>query len=83
MQNLSIYLRQKYDKAYYMDLAKIIKERRDKLGISQESLAQMAEVGIATLKDIERGKGNPRISTVEKIMEVLGMEMEFQIRKTV
>lgn len=66
-----------------MDLAKIIKERRDKLGISQESLAQMAEVGIATLKDIERGKGNPRISTVEKIMEVLGMEMEFQIRKTV
>ncbi len=66
-----------------MDLAKIIKERRDKLGISQESLAQMAEIGIATLKDIERGKGNPRISTVEKIMEVLGMEMEFQIRKTV
>ncbi len=66
-----------------MDLAQIIKERRDKLGISQESLAQMAEVGIATLKDIERGKGNPRISTIEKIMEVLGLEMVFRIRKTV
>ncbi len=66
-----------------MNLAPIIKERREKLGISQESLSQMAEIGIATLKDIERGKGNPRLSTIEKIMTVLGMEMEFHIRKTV
>ncbi len=66
-----------------MNLASIIKERREKLGISQESLSQMAEIGIATLKDIERGKGNPRFSTIEKIMSVLGMEIEFHVRKTV
>ncbi len=66
-----------------MNLANIIKERRAKLNISQSDLAQMADVGIATVKDIERGQGNPRLTTVVKIMEVLGMEMDFHIRKTV
>lgn len=66
-----------------MNLANIIRERRAKLNISQSDLAQMADVGIATVKDIERGQGNPRLTTVVKIMEVLGMEMGFHIRKTV
>ncbi len=66
-----------------MNIADIIKERRAKLNITQGDLAQMAEVGVATVKDIERGMGNPRLSTVSKIMEVLGMEMDFHIRKTV
>ena len=66
-----------------MNLANIIKERRAKLNISQSDLAQMADGGIATVKDIERGQGNPRLTTVVKIMEVLGMEMDFHIRKTV
>lgn len=66
-----------------MNLANIIRERRAKLSISQSDLAQMADVGIATVKDIERGQGNPRLTTVVKIMEVLGMEIGFHIRKTV
>lgn len=66
-----------------MNLANIIKERRAKLSISQSALAQMADVGIATVKDIERGQGNPRLTTVVKIMEVLGMDIDFHIRKTV
>ncbi|MCI7178563.1 MAG: helix-turn-helix domain-containing protein [Bacteroidales bacterium] len=43
----------------------------------------MADVGIATVKDIERGQGNPRLTTLLKIMEVLGMDIDFHIRKTV
>lgn len=66
-----------------MNLASTIRERRAELNISQSDLAQMADVGIATVKDIERGQGNPRLTTVVKIMEVLGMEMDFHIRKTV
>ena len=38
-----------------MNLANIIRERRVELNISQSDLAQMADVGIATVKDIERG----------------------------
>ena len=66
-----------------MSIQEVMKERRKKLGITQQDLAQMAEVGISTIKQIESGKGNPSLGTVEKIMEVLGMEIKFEVRKTV
>lgn len=66
-----------------MDLASTIKERRALFNLSQEDLAQMSEVGIATLKDIERGKANPSLSTISKLLDVLGMEINYRIRKTV
>lgn len=66
-----------------MDLKEVMKSRRKTLFISQLDLAEMAEVSLATVKDIERGKGNPSLATVNKIIEVLGMEMIFQVRQTV
>lgn len=60
-----------------------MKSRRKTLSISQLDLAEMAEVSLATVKDIERGKGNPSLATVNKIIEILGMEMIFQVRQTV
>ena len=64
-------------------LPDIMKSRRKILGISQRDLAEIAGVGVATIKDIERGKGNPSFSTVTKILDVLGMEVLFQVRQTV
>ena len=66
-----------------MILADIIKRRRAFLGLTQEDLAQMSEIGIATIKLIESNKGNPSLSTVGKIMDVLGMEIIYSIKKTV
>lgn len=66
-----------------MDLKDIMKERREILALTQQDLAEMAQVGLATVKDIERGKGNPALSTVYKILDVLGIEIEYQVRKTV
>ncbi len=66
-----------------MVLSDIIKSRRAKLRLSQVDLAEMAGVSLATVKDIERRKGNPSIRTVEKLLEVLGLEMEFRIRQTI
>ncbi len=60
-----------------------IKERRAQLKISQNDLAEMAGVSLATVKDIERGMGNPSIQTVEKILSVLGMEVVYRLRQTV
>jgi y4mF family transcriptional regulator len=65
-----------------MHIAAIIKERRARLGLSQQDLAEFAEVGIATVKDIERGKGNPSLHTLQKIMTVLGLEMIIQTKET-
>ena len=64
-----------------MGLREVVKERRGVLGISQLDLAEMSGVSLATVKDIERGVGNPSMKTVTRILEVLGLEMEFHIRK--
>lgn len=66
-----------------MELGDVIKSRRKTLAISQLDLAEMAGVGLATVKDIERKKGNPSMSTVLKILKVLGMEIVFRVRQTV
>ena len=60
-----------------------IKLRRKTIAISQRDLAEMADVGLATIKDIERGKGNPSLSTISRILDVLGMEVLFRVRQTV
>ncbi len=66
-----------------MYLSDVIKERRAKLDLSQADRAEMTGVSLATVKDIERGKGNPSLRTVEKLLEVLGLEIVFRIRQTV
>ena len=66
-----------------MELNEVMKKRRKELEISQLDLAEMAEVSLATEKDIERGKGNPSLNTVKRILMVLGMEIHYEIRKTV
>lgn len=60
-----------------------MKQRREMLDITQQDLAEMSQVAIATIKDIERGKGNPSLNTVKKILDVLGIEIEYRIRQTV
>ena len=66
-----------------MEFSEVMKKRRKELEISQLDLAEMAEVSLATVKDIERGKGNPSLNTVKRILMVLGMEIHYEIRRTV
>ena len=54
----------------------IIRERRKELGINQQELANLAGVGINSLVAIERGKGNPSLKTLLRILEVLGLEIK-------
>ena len=64
------------------ELMDIMKQRRETLSLTQQDLAEMSQVGLATIKDIERGKGNPALSTVKKSLDVLGIEIEYRIRQT-
>ncbi len=66
-----------------MDIGKTIKERRALLGISQQDLSDYAGVGISTVKDLERGVGNPSIDTLRKILDVVGLEIILQVKQTV
>ena len=47
-----------------MDIGTVIKERRALLGISQQDLSDYSGVGISTIKDLERGVGNPSLQTL-------------------
>lgn len=66
-----------------MDLKEIMKQRREILSLTQQDLAEMAQVGLATVKDIERGKGNPALDTVSKILDVLGVEINYSVKKVI
>lgn len=65
-----------------MEFYKVLKSRRSILRISQENLAEISEISLSTIKNIERGKGNPSLKTIEKIREVLGLEICLNVKKT-
>jgi len=67
---------------HFKDLIIQIKERREMLQVTQETLADLSGVGLRTLKQFESGKGNPTLLTVSKLADALGMELTFQIKKT-
>lgn len=65
---------------HFEGLIKTIKERRDVLQVTQETLAELSGVGLRTLKQFESGKGNPTLQTLQKIVDVLGMEVSLKLK---
>ena len=63
------------------ELCKVMKDRREALKVTQEHLAELSGVGLRTLKAIESGKGNPTIETLNKLTDVLGLELKLEIKK--
>ena len=64
-------------------IIKIIKERKDILRINQEYLAELSEVGIATLKRFESGKGNITLNNLQKIADILGLEITLELKNPI
>jgi len=62
-------------------LGQIIKTRRKELSITQPHLAELAQISTNTLYKLERGQGNPSLEVVNKLLEVLGMELMVVIKK--
>jgi transcriptional regulator with XRE-family HTH domain len=67
---------------HFEQLISQVKQRREELQVTQETLAEIAGVGLRTLKQFESGKGNPTMQTVSKLSEALGMELNLQIKTT-
>ena len=66
-----------------MSLREVIKAHRKVLGISQQDLAEMSGISLPTVKDIERGLANPSLSTISKLLDVLGMEIVYLVRQKI
>jgi len=63
------------------EIGKIIRERREFLDVKQADLAEISGVAIKTIYAIESGKANPSAETLIKLLQVLGMEINIQIKK--
>lgn len=61
-------------------IGKTIKNRRKELGITQPHLAELANVSTNTLYKIERGQANPSLQVLNKLADVLGMELTLQVK---
>jgi transcriptional regulator with XRE-family HTH domain len=66
---------------HFEKLIQAIKERREMMRVTQETLAELSGVGLRTLKQFESGKGNPTLQTLQKLADVLGMEICLQVKK--
>ncbi len=63
------------------EIGNAIKERRKKLGINQQTLADLASVAVNTVVAIERGEGNPQLTTLLTILDTLGLQMNIDFKR--
>lgn len=65
---------------HFEELIRTIKERREVLQVTQDTLAELSGVGLRTLKQFESGKGNPTLRTLQKLANVLGLEVSLKLK---
>jgi len=63
------------------EIGKTIRERRKKLGINQQTLADLAGVAVNTVLSIERGESNPQLLTLLTILDTLGLQLDINIKQ--
>jgi len=63
------------------EIIEVIKKRREILGVTQQGLAELSGVGLRTLKALESDKSNPTFETLNKLAEVLGMELKLKVKQ--
>ncbi len=61
----------------------LIQQRRLKLALKQEDMSEMAGVSTKTIQNIENGKANPSLKTLQKLSAILGLELIMQIKNTI
>ncbi|MCD6065184.1 MAG: helix-turn-helix domain protein [Bacteroidetes bacterium] len=62
------------------EIGKQLKERRTVLHLQQKDLSEMSGVSLRTIIQVENGVGNPALKTLQKLAEVLGMEILLTIK---
>jgi transcriptional regulator with XRE-family HTH domain len=59
-----------------VNLLLTLRQNRQARGLSQQKLAQNAGVSLATIQNLEAGKGNPELFTIQSIANALSLELE-------
>ncbi len=66
-----------------LDIGATIKKRRNELSITQPLLSRLSGISVNTIYQIEAGSFNPSVLTLNKILDVLGMDFKIEIKKLV
>ena len=61
-------------------IGKTIKIRRKELNLELKDLQDYSGVNYVSISEIENGKANPTIKTLEKLLDVLGMELDIKVK---
>ena len=63
------------------EIGELIKERRKSLGVEQSDVAELANTSTHTLSNIETGKANPTFAVLNRVLDVLGLEIVVQTKR--
>jgi transcriptional regulator with XRE-family HTH domain len=57
------------------DIGTFLRQERHAAGLTLRELAERAETSVPTLSDYERGRREPRLSTIDRLLRVLGRRL--------
>jgi transcriptional regulator with XRE-family HTH domain len=63
------------------ELGKLIKHRREVLGLTIRNLADLTGMSKTTISQIEQGSRNPTLEILNNIFEYLNMEIKVEVKK--
>ncbi|GEM_PF-477399 len=66
----------------HLDPASLLREARERIGISQRALADRAGTSQSVIARIEGGHSNPTVSTLNRLLEAAGYRIEARLRPT-
>ena len=64
-----------------VQLGNVLRERRIFLKLTQQDLAEMARTTPRTIYQVENGEGNPSLDTLTNITDVLGVELNIELKR--
>jgi transcriptional regulator with XRE-family HTH domain len=62
-------------------IAEAIRTRRKELEITQLHLSELSDISVNTIYKLERAQGNPSLEIIQKLMDVLGLELNIEVKK--
>ena len=63
------------------EIGTLIRKRRMSLQIDQHTLSEISGIAVHTMSNIEAGKGNPTVATLDRVLNALGMQLRIQIKE--
>ena len=62
-------------------IAEAIRTRRKELEITQLHLSELSDISVNTIYKLERAQGNPSLEIIQKLIDVLGLELNIEVKK--